>query len=126
MMANLKDLSGEALRERYIDLAILMGEDGDNCLTRSYNRRLAKMTKIVDELWSRSAIDVLLPNLRHENPWVRYLSAANCWEVAPEQAEATLEEVGRIRYGVVGMDARMDLNLIRSGKAVLRRPSQAS
>ncbi len=125
MKKDLKTLSLEELLERYNEVALLMGYDSDNLLTRSYTRRFKEKQRIVDEFWARSAIDALLPGIRHENPWIRYFSAANCGEIAPAETEAVLEELARIPYGTVGSQARTALYIIRSGIAVSRRPPQA-
>lgn len=39
MKVDLKTLSLEELRKRFIEVALLMGYDADNLSTRSYNRR---------------------------------------------------------------------------------------
>ena len=119
-MTRVRISSDDALLARFVELAALAGEDGDDLRTASYNRHAAQMRKIVDELWARSALNVLLPALAHRNPWVRYFGASMCWEIAEAEAEATLEELGRIRDGTVGMDARLALNDIRAGRAARR------
>jgi hypothetical protein len=125
MKADLTTLSIDELRERYNELAVLMGDDSDNWLTRSYNRRIDQQRKIIEELWSRSAIDALLVNLQHDDGWVRYFSAVSCWETAPEQAEAVLEELALIPLGEgrVGLEARTTLDIIRNGHFVRRQSS---
>ncbi len=123
-----KDLTGrsiEQLVERFVELAILMGEDGEAGLNRPYTRKFREQYAIANELWSRSALQTLLPSLEHENPWVRYLSAANCWEIDRERTEATLEALGEIEFWTVGIEARISLRIFRSGDAVLRGPSPA-
>jgi len=123
MKKDLKSLSNEELRERHNELAVLMGYDSDNCFTSSYNRRFRQRQKIIDELRARSAIDVLLPNLRHEEPWVRCLSASICWDVAPGEAETTLEELAQEPYATVGIQARSSLGWRRDG--FINRPLPA-
>lgn len=99
MMKPQRELGGlsprERLRERHNELAVLMGYDSDNCFTSSYTRHFRQQQKIIDELQARSALVALLPNLQHDEPWVRCLSAATCWDLAPEEAEATLEELAQ-------------------------------
>jgi len=114
MNHDIKAMTNQDLLERHNELAKLMGEDSDSGLSDSYNRRYQQRKIILDELRSRGALDVLLPNLRHENRWVRYLSAVICWDLAPSEAEATLEEL-RVLHSAVGLAAGMSLYTRRSG-----------
>lgn len=115
MKVDLKKMSEADLVERFNAIAVDMGYDSDSCLTRSYNRRFAQMKDVFDELDSRSKRDALIPGMRHDEPWVRCFSAEYCREIAPDQWERTLEEVGRIKYGTVGSQARTSLRIVREG-----------
>lgn len=126
MKTDLKTLSLAELRERFIEVALLMGYDSDNLSTRSYARRFKQQQSIDDELASRSAIDVLLPDLQHESPWVRYFVAVSCREIAPAETEAALEAIARYPYGTVASHAISSLFILRSGIAVPRRRPRSS
>lgn len=108
-------MTDQQLYERFVELSIEMGEIYNRSTTR-YRRLFKRHGELVDEIRSRRAdASLLLPALRHEDPWVRYAAVTPCFEAAPEEALAVLRDLSNLKFHSLGPIAGMALDF-REGR----------
>jgi hypothetical protein len=105
-----ESLTDQQLYDRFVELSTEMGEIY-NRSTRRYNRLFDVRHELVTEIRARrgDVFSLLLPALRHENPWVRYAAVAPCFEGAPDEALTVLRDLSGLRFHTLAPIAAMGL-----------------
>ena len=95
---DLGSLSDQQLYERFVELAIKMGEA--YCRQRLYKRLHNERMKFAAEIDSRrpAVASVFRAGLQHENPWVRLGVVRFCIDEARDEALAALKGVADLEY----------------------------